>query len=151
MGRLHGTWEATGGGGAGCGPVVVAVVLAVLAVGSGAAAAVEAAATLILAIVVAVAAVSVAGLVAGMVLLRRYSQRGAEQLAHQAEAMRASQPVRQVAAPAPQTIVNHFHGGTHIHAAVPLVIAEDGRTIQALPVPRNAITTTEGKFTDESY
>jgi hypothetical protein len=143
MSRLHGTWQAEGGGVAGCGPAVVAVALALLAAASGAAAAVEAAATLILAILVAAAAVTIAAGVAAVVLLRRYSRRGAEQLAIQAEVMRASQPDRQVAAPAPQMIVNHFHGGTHIHAAAPLGIAEAERTAQAIPVPRDAITTEE--------
>ncbi len=143
MSRLRGTWEVTGGATSPVPAALVVVGLVVLMAGSAVTAAIEAAATLILVAAVAVAVVVVAGLVAALVFLRRYSQRGAYQLAVKAAAMRAAQPARPVAAPAPQVIVNHFHGGTHIHAAVPLGIAEDGRTIQAIPLQRDAITEKE--------
>jgi hypothetical protein len=126
----------------GCGPAVVAVVLALLVAGSGAAAAIEAAAVLILYAVSAAAVLAVAALAAAVVLLRRWNRREAEKFTLRAEALREPRAVPQVAAPAPQMIVNHFYGGTHIHAAVPLGVAEDGRTIQAIPVQRDAITTT---------
>jgi len=139
MSRLHGTWQAEGGTPPVRGPVAV-VALVLLIAGSGAAAAIEAAFTVILVIVAAVAVLTVAGLVAAVVFLRRWNRGEAEKFAVRAEVLREPRAVPQVTAPTP-VIVNHFHGGIHLHAAVPLGTAEDGRTIQALPLLRDAITT----------
>jgi hypothetical protein len=114
MSRLHGTWQAEGPARSVPGPAIVAVALVLMA-GSGAAAAIEAAATVILAVALAVAALAVAGLIAAVVFLRRWNQREAEKFMIRAEALCEPQPVRQVAAPQPTMVVNHFHGGTHLH------------------------------------
>jgi hypothetical protein len=82
---------------------------------------------------------------AGLVVIRRYNRRETGRFIERMGVLGEPAPVRAViAAPVAAATVIHFHGGTHIHAAVPLGIAEDGRTIQAIPV-RDVITiTTEG-------
>jgi hypothetical protein len=143
MSRLHGTWQAEGSARSVSGPVVVVVALVLMA-GSGAAAALEAAAAVILVIAVAVAVLTVAGLAAAVVFLRRWNRGEAEKFTLRAEALCEPRAVPQATAPqAAPVIVNHFHGGTHIHAPAALGLAEAERTAQAIPVPRDAITTEE--------
>lgn len=136
MSRLHGTWQAEGHGVRIPGLAVAAVALVLLA-GSGAVAAIEAAATMILAVVLAVAALTVAALVAALVLLHRYNRREAGKFELRAEVLRESRPAPRVTGPAPQLVVNHFHGGTHLHLA-PGSAAGPNR---AIPL-RDAITIT---------
>lgn len=116
---VHGTWQVTGGGGgAGRGLLIVLGVLVLL--GSGAAARLAETVAETLLVIVGMVALIV---VTGAVWLVRYARRG--------NLVRAMTPPEwrpnPAAAPAPEKpqitpaqppmIVNHYHGGTHLHIA----------------------------------
>jgi hypothetical protein len=100
---MNGTWKVTdGGGGHGGRLALVAVAVAAL---------VSWLATVLL-ILAIVAVTVVIALVGGVLLLRRLNTReGSEELARQAAALHADVAL-QAARPA---VVNHYHGGTHMH------------------------------------
>lgn len=79
--------------------------------------------------------------VAGLVLIRRRPAAEGELLAQRAEALRlyAAQQDRPRLAAAQPPVINHFHGGTHMHLGPG---TDAGIIRQALP-ERDAITITE--------
>lgn len=118
---MHGTWKAAGGGASGA---------AGMGLGSVAALALLSWLATVLWILAIIGFAVLAVIIGGVFLLRRRTRADDEAFAERAAALRAD-AARQATAPQPPVIVNHYHGGTHVHlepgADAPAVIR------QALP------------------